>query len=209
MALMGAAQGALQGVQTWLNAQIQQQREDRLAAIRAQERGEDRAFQRETMQMQADQRQAERGEDREFQTTMREGDREFQRQTLEMQQRQQLELADKSRDTQLAVAGTYRQPQESAPLRYLVNRNGNEVEVAGNERQPGDVTMGAITASGGFVPIRRSQPGSQSSGGRDRPLMGESTSRPGGVMADESTGGGVEKPVWDQKLGRFVLPSQQ
>ena len=57
-ALMGGALGALQGVQSFYQTQRAQEaerlKEERLAAIRAQERGEDRAFQRETFDLQAE-----------------------------------------------------------------------------------------------------------------------------------------------------------
>jgi len=64
-ALMGFAAGALKGVSDFYRTKAMEEaqtlREERLAAIRAQERGEDRAFQRENIQLQ-NESQAQRDE---------------------------------------------------------------------------------------------------------------------------------------------------
>lgn len=168
---MGFAAGALGATQRYFETQRAQEaerlKEERLAAIRASERAEDRAFQIAqtdrtiAAQDSRDQRTIE------AQTARDEREAARRMEELKAQGVQRERELGISRDTQLAVAETYGRPQAAEATRYLVLRDGSEIEVAGNERKAGDRTLMAITPGGQYVPLR-------SASGTDRDTSGVS-----------------------------------
>lgn len=143
-ALMGFVAGALQGFQTALAQQAAQQREERLQAIRAQERAEDRQFTIEQFERQqealsareareAERRAAERAEDRAFQTETRAADREFQAEQARLQ-----------RAAQERIAGMRPEPREQ-PVSVI------EYDENGNPRTRFVYPSKVIAESGGYV----------------------------------------------------------
>lgn len=205
-ALMGGALGALQGAQQFFQTQRAQEaerlKEERLAAIRASERAEDRAFQTEQTNRTL-MAQAERDDRLNAAQLARD----------ERQAEIQAERDKRAAATQLAVANTYRQTPESAPTRFLVNSGGREF--VATEKDLADLPEGAVvtaglTAAGGIVklgddrgrtasvsgapPKAGTAPAEAGAGGAGKPDV-----VPGGVMADES----VDDGILDFEGGKF------
>lgn len=204
-ALIGFAEGFARTLQSAYQTKAAQEaevaKEQRLAAIRAQERGEDRAFQSQMTERQLaaqearDARMAEQQAQRDERTFSQQTQRDA------AQNEQRMRELEESRKTQLAVAGAYRQEQESAPTRYLVNRGGRRVEIAGSELQEGDETLAGITPGGQFVPLASrgggATGGSTTTIGGGQPLIGgESAARPGriGTAATGNRNGVIVAP---------------
>lgn len=162
-ALMGFAAGALGATQRYFETQRAQEaerlKEERLAAIRASERAEDRAFQTAETDRQIAAQEAR--DEREAERRMEE---------LKAQGAQRVRELGIQGANQLAYADRANAPRES-PTRYLVERGGRTIEVPASDLgKDGDKIIAGITNSGGIVPLisrggssdSRSYSGSQS-----------------------------------------------
>lgn len=191
LALMAFGAGALQGVSNFYQTKAAQEaealREQRLAAIRAEDRAANQQFQREMLGEQ-NAAQAERDK--------RLADQQAARDTAQNEQRmRELEV---SGENQLRVAGAYRSPEAQAPTRYLVDRGGRQVEVAGSEIGEADKVLAGITPQGQYVPL------ASRGGGAAQPAA--TPSMPASPAANPNPPGtGVRQMVYDEKLGRYVL----
>lgn len=154
-ALLGFAAGALQGAQQFLQTRAAQEaerlREERLTAIRSEERRQDQAI-----------RQAERREDHALTETRDNKQRTFQIELMGQQAKlqgardeQQAGQRMKEIAAQGANSVAYAQAaqQELAPVRFLiVNKDGTEQLVEGNNIPAGARAKAAFSASG--QPVR-------------------------------------------------------
>lgn len=113
-ALMGFVAGALQGFQTALAQQAAQQREERLQAIRAQERAEDRQFTIEQFERQQEALSAREAREAERRAAERAADREFQAEQARLQ-----------RAAQERIAGMRPEPREQPVSVIEYDENGN------------------------------------------------------------------------------------
>lgn len=171
---MGFAAGALGATQRYFETQRAQEaerlKEERLAAIRASERAEDRAFQTaETdRQIAAQESRDERTIAAQVARDEREAERRMEELKAQGKQRER-ELGIQGAN-QLAYADRANAPRES-PTRYLVERGGRTIEVPASDLgKDGDKIIAGITNSGGIVPLisrggssdSRSYSGSQS-----------------------------------------------
>lgn len=216
-ALIGFAEGAartyMQAYQTKRAQEIEEARVARLEAIRAQERGEDRAFQRE----QTD-RQLAAQEARDTRTAQQQAERdarlfEQQAQRDAAQNEQRMREIEEGRKTQLAVAGAYRQEQQPPATKFLVDRDGVRAVVSESELRPGDVTVAGITGSGGIVPLMNrgsgTTDGSTTTVGGRPPLIGGDVGQTPGRIGTAATGNRngviVAPPSQSARSAREVL----
>lgn len=196
-ALMGFALGALKGASDFYQTQRAQEaerlKEERLAAVRARERGEDRAFQRETLQMQQS-AQTERDE----RTLSAQAERDARQEAARLKE---IEMQGRN---QQAYAAAMRTPDR--PQRVLMDIGGKVVAVSMDDPRLAEGVEGTILQGSSGA---RFQPRTDSPRQSSTSTSGESTTIPTAVRGDDSIGGqpAVERMVYDDKLKRWVKAS--
>lgn len=214
-ALIGFAEGFARTLQSAYQTKAAQEaelaKEQRLAAIRAAERGEDRAFQSQMTERQLAAQEARDARMAEQQAQRDE--RVFAQQTQRdaAQNEQRMREIEEGRKTQLAVAGTYQRPQQEETIILRTPDGGTVAMSLGDERLRNGLPPGYQMIEGRagtrFQAIPEATGGSTTTVGGRQPLIGGQTNTRAGATPSMDAAN-IERPVWDEKTSSWKLPSQ-